>query len=181
MDYPPANAEFLSSWLSFSLGLDCISHKSIMSAKSVKGPGGKKPASAATNLIGIVRTFIGLGQRLISPNSWRWGWHDGGSCLPSFRSEILRVSFLTPTSLLISSADTIKVRMQLSRRKRAPGVSVFTLALVATTELWVDKTSRLFNNWERDCEAGNSSGSVQRFRCGHYRHSAKNGHSVYIL
>lgn len=29
-----------------------------MSAKSVKGPGGKKPASAATNLIGMIAQNI---------------------------------------------------------------------------------------------------------------------------
>ncbi|KAL8757123.1 MAG: hypothetical protein Q9199_002435 [Rusavskia elegans] len=55
-----------------------------MSAKSVNGPGGKKPASAATNLI------AGGGA----------GMMEALACHP---------------------LDTIKVRMQLSRRARAPG------------------------------------------------------------
>ncbi|KAI9874987.1 MAG: Mitochondrial succinate-fumarate transporter, partial [Pleopsidium flavum] len=55
-----------------------------MSAKNVKGPGGKKPASAATNLI------AGGGA----------GMMEALACHP---------------------LDTIKVRMQLSRRARAPG------------------------------------------------------------
>ncbi|ORY10459.1 mitochondrial uncoupling protein 2 [Clohesyomyces aquaticus] len=55
-----------------------------MSAKSVQGPGGKKPASAATNLI------AGGGA----------GMMEALACHP---------------------LDTIKVRMQLSRRARAPG------------------------------------------------------------
>ncbi|GAB7366817.1 hypothetical protein MBLNU230_g0990t1 [Neophaeotheca triangularis] len=55
-----------------------------MSAKSTKGPGGKKPASAATNLI------AGGGA----------GMMEALACHP---------------------LDTIKVRMQLSRRARAPG------------------------------------------------------------
>ncbi|KAH7115025.1 mitochondrial uncoupling protein 2 [Dendryphion nanum] len=56
-----------------------------MSAKSTLGPGGKKPASAATNLI------AGGGA----------GMMEALACHP---------------------LDTIKVRMQLSRRARAPGV-----------------------------------------------------------
>ncbi|KAK0511301.1 hypothetical protein JMJ35_005874 [Cladonia borealis] len=55
-----------------------------MSAHSVKGPGGKKPASAATNLIA-----------------------GGGAGMME--------------ALVCHPLDTIKVRMQLSRRKRAPG------------------------------------------------------------
>jgi solute carrier family 25 (mitochondrial citrate transporter), member 1 len=55
-----------------------------MSAKSVKGEGGKKPASAAVNLI------AGGGA----------GMMEALACHP---------------------LDTIKVRMQLSRRKTAPG------------------------------------------------------------
>ncbi|KAI9675359.1 MAG: Mitochondrial succinate-fumarate transporter [Caeruleum heppii] len=55
-----------------------------MSAKNVKGPGGKKPASAATNLI------AGGGA----------GMMEALACHP---------------------LDTIKVRMQLSRRARMPG------------------------------------------------------------
>ncbi|KAF2001639.1 mitochondrial uncoupling protein 2 [Amniculicola lignicola CBS 123094] len=55
-----------------------------MSAKSTQGPGGKKPASAATNLI------AGGGA----------GMMEALACHP---------------------LDTIKVRMQLSRRARAPG------------------------------------------------------------
>lgn len=56
-----------------------------MSAKSTSGPGGRKPASAATNLI------AGGGA----------GMMEALACHP---------------------LDTIKVRMQLSRRARAPGV-----------------------------------------------------------
>lgn len=56
-----------------------------MSAKSVDGPGGRKPASAATNLI------AGGGA----------GMMEALACHP---------------------LDTIKVRMQLSRRARMPGV-----------------------------------------------------------
>ncbi|KAL9131104.1 MAG: hypothetical protein Q9217_000866 [Psora testacea] len=55
-----------------------------MSAKSVNGRGGKKPASAATNLIA-----------------------GGGAGMME--------------ALVCHPLDTIKVRMQLSRRKRAPG------------------------------------------------------------
>lgn len=55
-----------------------------MSAKSTKGPGGKKPASAATNLIA-----------------------GGGAGMME--------------ALVCHPLDTIKVRMQLSRRARAPG------------------------------------------------------------
>ena len=55
-----------------------------MSAKSVKGEGGKKPASAATNLIA-----------------------GGGAGMME--------------ALICHPLDTIKVRMQLSRRKTAPG------------------------------------------------------------
>jgi len=55
-----------------------------MSAKSVKGEGGKKPASAATNLIA-----------------------GGGAGMME--------------ALVCHPLDTIKVRMQLSRRGRAPG------------------------------------------------------------
>ncbi|KAK4985334.1 Mitochondrial succinate-fumarate transporter [Elasticomyces elasticus] len=56
-----------------------------MSAKTTKGPGGKKPASAATNLIA-----------------------GGGAGMTE--------------ALVCHPLDTIKVRMQLSRRARAPGV-----------------------------------------------------------
>ncbi|KAI9768907.1 MAG: Mitochondrial succinate-fumarate transporter, partial [Candelina submexicana] len=56
-----------------------------MSAHNVKGPGGKKPASAATNLIA-----------------------GGGAGMME--------------ALVCHPLDTIKVRMQLSRRARAPGV-----------------------------------------------------------
>ncbi|KAF7846492.1 hypothetical protein BT93_L4244 [Corymbia citriodora subsp. variegata] len=55
-----------------------------MSAKTTKGPGGKKPASAATNLIA-----------------------GGGAGMME--------------ALVCHPLDTIKVRMQLSRRARAPG------------------------------------------------------------
>ncbi|KAF1987955.1 mitochondrial uncoupling protein 2 [Aulographum hederae CBS 113979] len=55
-----------------------------MSAKTVNGPGGKKPASAATNLIA-----------------------GGGAGMME--------------ALVCHPLDTIKVRMQLSRRARAPG------------------------------------------------------------
>ena len=55
-----------------------------MSAKSVKGEGGKKPASAATNLIA-----------------------GGGAGMME--------------ALVCHPLDTIKVRMQLSRRKTGPG------------------------------------------------------------
>lgn len=55
-----------------------------MSAKSVKGEGGKKPASAATNLIA-----------------------GGGAGMME--------------ALVCHPLDTIKVRMQLSRRGRTPG------------------------------------------------------------
>ncbi|KAL8728001.1 MAG: hypothetical protein Q9166_005672 [cf. Caloplaca sp. 2 TL-2023] len=55
-----------------------------MSAKSINGPGGKKPASAATNLIA-----------------------GGGAGMME--------------ALVCHPLDTIKVRMQLSRRARAPG------------------------------------------------------------
>ena len=55
-----------------------------MSAKSVKGEGGKKPASAAVNLIA-----------------------GGGAGMME--------------ALICHPLDTIKVRMQLSRRKTAPG------------------------------------------------------------
>ncbi|CAI6337371.1 unnamed protein product [Periconia digitata] len=55
-----------------------------MSAKSTQGPGGKKPASAATNLIA-----------------------GGGAGMME--------------ALVCHPLDTIKVRMQLSRRARAPG------------------------------------------------------------
>ncbi|KAJ9296506.1 hypothetical protein DTO271G3_5204 [Paecilomyces variotii] len=56
-----------------------------MSAKTAQGPGGKKPASAATNLIA-----------------------GGGAGMME--------------ALVCHPLDTIKVRMQLSRRARAPGV-----------------------------------------------------------
>lgn len=55
-----------------------------MSAKSVKGEGGKKPASAVTNLVA-----------------------GGGAGMME--------------ALICHPLDTIKVRMQLSRRKTAPG------------------------------------------------------------
>ncbi|OCL07343.1 hypothetical protein AOQ84DRAFT_365046, partial [Glonium stellatum] len=55
-----------------------------MSAKTIQGPGGKQPASAATNLIA-----------------------GGGAGMME--------------ALVCHPLDTIKVRMQLSRRARAPG------------------------------------------------------------
>ena len=59
-----------------------------MSAKSVKGPGGKQPASAATNLIGTPSndSSAETQQLLTAFKSWWGSRHDGGSCLPSSRS-----------------------------------------------------------------------------------------------
>ncbi len=53
--------------------------------------------------------------------SGRWGGHDGSPCLSPVRS----VRNLTAIgALLMEIEDTIKVRMQLSRRARAPGVGL---------------------------------------------------------
>ncbi|KAI9859448.1 MAG: hypothetical protein M1824_003789 [Vezdaea acicularis] len=72
-----------------------------MSAKTVAGPGGKKPASAATNLI------AGGGA----------GMMEALACHPlgelPFRNIVIQHTD--------EPKDTIKVRMQLSRRGRAPG------------------------------------------------------------
>ncbi|KAI9734520.1 MAG: Mitochondrial succinate-fumarate transporter [Cirrosporium novae-zelandiae] len=74
-----------------------------MSAKSVQGPGGKKPASAATNLIGMdilwVTCLLVADERNLAGGGA--GMMEALACHP---------------------LDTIKVRMQLSRRARAPGV-----------------------------------------------------------
>lgn len=53
--------------------------------------------------------------------SWRWGWHDGSPRMPSFGYD---APFSTKLTLLKMFADTIKVRMQLSRRGRQPGVRI---------------------------------------------------------
>ncbi|MCJ1337380.1 hypothetical protein MMC09_002662 [Bachmanniomyces sp. S44760] len=71
-----------------------------MSAKNVNGPGGKKPATAATNLI------AGGGA----------GMMEALACHPLGGSVyVLRMGHHSDIT------DTIKVRMQLSRRARAPG------------------------------------------------------------
>lgn len=57
-----------------------------MSAKSVKGPGGKKPASAATNLIGIPKFVLKTPFKLTRHYSWWWSRHDGSIGLSSARS-----------------------------------------------------------------------------------------------
>lgn len=48
-------------------------------------------------------------------------WYDGGSCVSSFRYALLFRSWTS--TVLTVPVDTIKVRMQLSRRARVPGVS----------------------------------------------------------
>ena len=98
--------------------------------------------------------------------SGRWGWYDGSSCLSSIGSvrAITRIG-----ALLIEVEDTIKVRMQLSRRARAPGVS---MSLSPRLEILLmrrtGKTTGLPDNRERDCEARNTVRSIQRARSRHY-------------
>lgn len=58
-----------------------------MSAKSVKGTDGKKPASAATNLVGeslTPRSYTSI-EYCLTKYSWWSRRNDGGPCMPSFR------------------------------------------------------------------------------------------------
>jgi hypothetical protein len=58
-----------------------------MAAKSVEGNKGKKPASAAVNLIGKMTLFVVRGHFVGGDanmrHSWWWCRYDGGSRLPS--------------------------------------------------------------------------------------------------
>lgn len=56
-----------------------------MSAKNAQGGSGKKPTSAAVNLIGRYTLRIEAMDVILTDNSWWWCRYDGSSCLPSFR------------------------------------------------------------------------------------------------
>lgn len=80
-----------------------------MSAKNVNGADGKPPTSAATNLIGKIHdTKQGSNRKKNGPLTDAIAGGAAGMM----------------EALACHPLDTIKVRMQLSRRARAPGVSV---------------------------------------------------------
>jgi solute carrier family 25 citrate transporter 1 len=104
-----------------------------MSAKNVGGVNGKKPASAATNLIGEYELEVGGSESNAHANILAAGGaagmmealvcHPLGK--PSLNFQKLSrwdLIFIDGIKLTKRCIDTIKVRMQLSRRGRAPGV-----------------------------------------------------------
>jgi solute carrier family 25 (mitochondrial citrate transporter), member 1 len=105
---------------------------------------GKKPTSAATNLIGEHDTnTLFVNENLVVTNilflhSRWWSRYDGSACMPSSRFVYsqtswheFRQSIAAPfvriheqkayRHFFLTFPDTIKVRMQLSRRARQPG------------------------------------------------------------
>jgi hypothetical protein len=60
----------------------------------VKGPGGKKPASAATNLIGKETTRIEWQEIDLNFNSWWRSWNDGSARVPPVRFASRRQAML---------------------------------------------------------------------------------------
>ena len=90
-----------------------------MSAKSVKGEGGKKPASAATNLIGRAIPLRSYESMVIMQTAGGGaGMMEALACHPLGMQHPSSLTLIRPECF----ADTIKVRMQLSRRGRTPGV-----------------------------------------------------------
>lgn len=75
----------------------------------------------------LALVFSMRGELTMPVCSRRWCWYDGGSRLPSFRYVALthaRMRAHSPKASQLtwfSLKDTIKVRMQLSRRARQPG------------------------------------------------------------
>lgn len=87
-----------------------------------------------------------------------------------------------PESAKLNNPDTIKVRMQLSRRKRAPGVRM-DIACEALNLLnkAAGKTTRILYHGKRDREKGDTSRLIQRSRRRRNRHRAEDGDTIYIL
>ena len=80
--------------------------------------------------------------------------------------------------------DTIKVRMQLSRRARLPGVRDHNRHQSAA---WIDgdehlgKETRLCPDRSGDCQKGDTASAVQRARSGSGRDRTEDGYSIYIV
>lgn len=87
-----------------------------------------------------------------------------------------------PQSAKLNDPDTIKVRMQLSRRKRAPGVRITTSCKAFNLlNKAVGKTTRILYHGKRDREKGDTSRLIQRSRRRRDWHRAQDGDTLYIL
>jgi len=73
--------------------------------------------------------------------------------------------------------------MQLSRRARAPGVSLVP-DMCNTEKPLTSNTGqkeKFPDHWRRNCETGNSPWSLQRLGCGFDGHCAQDGYKIYII
>jgi solute carrier family 25 citrate transporter 1 len=97
-----------------------------MAAKSVEGNKGKKPPSAAVNLIGKM-TLLGCADISLALMLTYDTAGGGAGMMEALVCHPLGMTIIQWYRVFQNHAnnlpDTIKVRMQLSRRARAPGVS----------------------------------------------------------
>lgn len=161
----------------------------------MQGPGGKQPASAATNLIGklgheelagsvVWRLYANSGR-----HSWRRSWHDGGARVPS-------AWYVLPHPSPKSSWDTVKPAKQTqsrcacsSRGEREHQAYVpYTIPSSPPTSQpkLTNKTrtgtpSRLHQDRRRNRQARDAARAVQRARRGAHGHRAQDGYSLYEL
>lgn len=88
-------------------------------------------------------------------------------------------------ALVCHPLDTVKVRMQLSRRARAPGVSHIMTCIgdKATANMLsiLGQASWLRSDRYGDRAQGDCNGSVQRPGCCAGRHYPEDGHSIHLI
>ena len=118
------------------------------------------------------------GHVLMDVPSRRRCWHDGSSRLPSPWSASTTTIW---GASLTKFSDTIKVRMQLSRRARAPGVVNEAPHVVTPTNRCAGKAAQLLDDGQRDCKARNASWSLQRSGCCSDRNCTQDGHPLHLL
>jgi|SRR3984957_9382523 len=106
-----------------------------------------------------------------------------GACEAVRTLTLIQYSYSPPFQLTCQPLDTIKVRMQLSKSGRLPGVSPFHSG--SSIILWepppppnpyLDQTSRLFSNRSDDSPSRDTPCLVQRFRCRPFWYRSQNGH-----
>jgi len=87
--------------------------------------------------------------------------------------------FMSGTDLL---EDTIKVRMQLSRRARAPGVSQVPQQVSRRADsIATGKKAGVHHDRKGHREARNILRPIQRTGCSHGRYRTQNGYPFYLL
>ena len=151
-----------------------------MSAKNIKSPGPKKPASAATNLIGTHGLTLLPEATLTIMRSWRRCGHDGGSGLSSIglvEGRTLKAALLTIFKTQSKSGCSCH---------GAPEHQEFEPLSHAHKRQISDRinsgeATRLLGNRKGDCEARNTPGSLQGLGRRPDWHHTKNGYTVHIL